>query len=114
MAPPRSSRSRLGCAARPGPTAAMRPPLIATSAPPSRPLAGSITRQLVRTRSNAPPFLPGDPSIAIAPALLGRVRLFPRVFEVRDRVELDILDLAVHLLRPPDVHVLDDVARLRI
>src|SRR5690349_18277703 len=45
---------------------------------------------------------------------LRRVQLFPAVLDVRDGVELGVLQLAADLLGLADVDVLHDVARLRI
>ena len=45
---------------------------------------------------------------------LWRVQRFPRVLEHRNRLELDVGELAVRLLDAPQRYVLDDVARLRV
>src|SRR5262245_62706123 len=49
-----------------------------------------------------------------APAVLGLLLHFQRVFDGVEGRELDIVKLALHLLDLADVDVLDDVARLRI
>src|SRR6266446_9311271 len=46
--------------------------------------------------------------------LFHRVQLFPRVLDHRDRRDLDIGELAVHLLGPTDIDVLHDIAGRRI
>src|ERR1700757_5224176 len=43
-----------------------------------------------------------------------RIGFLPRILDVRDGVELDVGDLAVHHLAAANIDVLDDVARLRI
>src|SRR5215469_13597077 len=51
---------------------------------------------------------------AAARTLLRRVHRLPRILDVRDRLELDVRQLAVHLLDPADIDVLDDIARIGI
>src|SRR3954470_13583297 len=69
------------------------------SAPPGR----ALTRP-------SPPSPRGEGDAACARSLRG----FHRVLDVRDRGELDIVELAADLLDLADVDVLDDVAGLRV
>src|SRR5215470_13814395 len=48
------------------------------------------------------------------PASLRRVQLFPRVLDLRDRLKLDIGELAVNPLDTPHIDILNDVAGLRV
>src|SRR5690349_16882563 len=50
----------------------------------------------------------------IGVAVRVRASLFPRVLDVRKLVELDVVELAVHLLDLADVDGLHDVSRFRI
>src|SRR5215472_19170277 len=49
-----------------------------------------------------------------APAALGLLLHFQRIFDGLEGLELDVVKLPLHLLELADVDVLDDVARLRV
>src|SRR5437763_1846502 len=57
---------------------------------------------------------PNRMRVSAAKRLFRGIRFLPRILHVRNRVEFDVGELAVHHLAAADINVLDDVARRRV